>query len=104
MHLLGRGVILQQLKHAITKDDTTFGGCYILPQHEGFRISQRDQKLALICLDISNQIFQTLHQTGTLGLKGPFQCVRISGQEIGWGHQINYLFYEITQTRMIIFL
>ena len=102
MNRVGRWRELDQFHHPVAVNDLPRRGGDILAQTESAVIGQPHEHLALIGLDIGDQILQPLDQRLTLGGDGAFQRVGIGGQEIRGCHHVDDLAREIFQTLLFL--
>ena len=97
VHLLGLGLVLNQLEHAVAEHHLALGRADIAADLERLAIRQRDQQLAFVALQIGDQVFQPLDQALALGLDRLHQRVRVGAQKIRRRHHVDDLLAEIFQ-------
>lgn len=101
VHLFGAGRVLDQLEHAVAKHHLAGRGGDVTAQLKGAVIRQFDDQLAVVGLQISDQVFQPLHKTLAFCLYRALQNIGVGGKEIGRRHHRDDLLAEIDQPLLL---
>jgi hypothetical protein len=91
----GRGRVLDQLQHPVAVDDFARRGGDVLTDVEGFLVGQRDQQVALVGLDVADQVLKPLDEGFAIGLDRLFQRLGVGAEEVGGAEHVDDLLGEI---------